>query len=365
MVKIKDITQYLERLAPLEYQESYDNCGLIAGDENQLINGVLITLDCTEEVVKEAMDTDCNLIIAHHPIWFQPIKKLTGKSYVERTLIMAIKHDIAIYAIHTNLDNVIVGVNSKLAEVLDLKKLNILKPKSSGLAKLVTFSPKQNTSTVLDSLYQAGAGSIGNYEDCSFTTPGTGSFRPNQQASPHIGSKGKLEEVSEDRIEVILPQHLKHQVISALREAHPYEEVAYYFQRLDNENQEVGSGMVGWLENPMNPADFLKFLKEKIDIPYIRHTQIGSDPIKKVGICGGAGSFLTRTAIAKSCDAFVTSDLKYHEFFDADEKLLLVDIGHYESEVFTKDLLFDTIKKKFSKFAVRLSKTDTNPIRYF
>ncbi|GJM30681.1 MAG: GTP cyclohydrolase 1 type 2 [Cyclobacteriaceae bacterium] len=364
MVKIKDITQYLERIAPLSYQEPYDNCGLLTGDEQQTANGALVTLDCTEPVIDEALDNGCNLIIAHHPIWFQPLKSLTGKTYVERTIIKAIKQDVAIYALHTNLDNIKTGVNLRLAEKLGLSGLEILQTKSTALVKLVTFSPKPNTAEVLRALHRAGAGDVGNYRDCSFVTEGTGTFRPNEQAQPHIGKTNQLERVDEDRIEVILPGFLKHQVLSALFETHPYEEVAYYLQELINTNQNIGSGMTGLLETPMRAEDFLDYVKERIGTPCLRHTELNSATIQKVGICGGAGSFLTSKALETNCDAFVTSDIKYHDFFDADGKLLLVDIGHYESEVATKELVCDIIKKKFSKFAVRLSTTDTNPIRY-
>ena len=365
MVKIKEITHYLEQFAPLSYQESYDNCGLLTGDENWTVKSVMISLDCTEQVIEEAVAAGCNMVIAHHPIWFRPIKKLTGKTYVERTIIKAIKKEVAIYAIHTNLDNVKHGVNRKLAEKLGLSELEIMSPKSSGLMKLVTFSPRANTAKILQALHHAGAGSIGNYEDCAFLTTGTGTFRPNEEATPHIGQARKQEEVTEDRIEVILPKYLQDIIRSALIKAHPYEEVAYYFQELNNINQEVGSGMVGRLKVPLSPEDFLKQLKDQMGTPCLRHTEFNGSAISKVGVCGGAGSFLIDQAIKASCDAFVTADLKYHEFFDADKKILLVDIGHYESEVSTKDLLSDLLNKNFSKFAVRLSKTVTNPIRYF
>ena len=316
-------------------------------------------------VVEEAIQNQCNLVIAHHPILFRPLKKLSGKSYVERTILKAIKNDIAIYAIHTNLDNVKTGVNHKLAEKLALSKLEILAPKNYNLTKLVTFCPKENTSSVLRALHEAGAGAIGNYQDCAFLVEGKGTFRPNSEANPHIGTSGELEEVIEDRIEVILPTTLIQSVLKALTSSHPYEEVAYYLQDLSNTNQDIGSGMVGWLEKPLSPSDFLNHLKSAIGTPSIRHTELTDGTIQKVGICGGAGSFLINHVLKSSCDAFVTADLKYHEFFEADGQLLLVDIGHYESEVSTKDLLSELLNKKFSTFAVRLSKIDTNPIRYF
>ncbi len=365
MVKIKDITQYLEQFAPLHYQESYDNCGLLTGDEDWQVKGVLLSLDCTEQVVEEAIKTDSKLVIAHHPIWFQSLKKLSGKSYVERTLIKAIKNDIAIYAIHTNLDNVKPGVNEKLAQKLGLTKLEILAPRHSGLVKLVTFCPKKNTLQVLEALHKAGAGAVGNYQDCAFVTEGTGTFRPNELADPHIGQAHQLEKVTEERIEVIFSRHLQQKILESLNHAHPYEEVAYYFQELANINQDVGSGMIGVLNKSLSQKEFLQHLRNRLATPCIKHSELSRKSIKKIGICGGAGSFLIESAIRSSCDAFVTGDLKYHEFFDADGKILLADVGHYESEVSTKDLLSDIITKKFPKFAVRLSKIDTNPIRYF
>ncbi len=365
MVKIKDITQYLEQFAPLYYQESYDNCGLLIGDEDWQVNGVLLSLDCTEPVVEEAIETDCNLIIAHHPIWFRPLKKLSGKSYVERTIIKAIKNDVAIYAIHTNLDNVKPGVNEKLAQKLGLINPEILAPRSFGLMKLVTFCPQANTTKVLKALHEAGAGSIGNYKDCAFVTEGTGTFRPNEQANPHIGQANQLKKVAEERIEVIFSKDLQQEILKSLFQAHPYEEVAYYFQELANINQEVGSGMIGQLDKPLTQKEFLKHLRDCLGTPSIRHSELSETNIQRVGICGGAGSSLINHAINSSCDAFVTSDLKYHDFFEADAKVMLADIGHYESEVSTKDLLNDLLNKKKSTFAVRLSKIDTNPIRYF
>ena len=365
MVKIKDITQYLEQFAPLHYQESYDNCGLLTGDEDWQVKGVLISLDCTEQVVSEALESDCNLIIAHHPIWFQSLKRLSGKSYVERTIVKAIKNDVAIYAIHTNLDNVSHGVNYRLAKKLGLTNLKVLSPKPSSLMKLVTFCPKSNTDQVLRALHDAGAGSIGNYSDCAFVTDGTGMFKPNDVAAPHIGSPNQLEKVAEERLEVIFPRHLQGAIVKALTEAHPYEEVAYYLQELANHNQEIGSGMIGVLDKPLSQKEFLSHLKSSLGTPCIKHSELGEQPISKIAFCGGAGGFLINLAIQSGSDAFVTGDLKYHEYFEADGKILIADIGHYESEVSTKDLLSDIIKENFSKFAVRLSKIDTNPIRYF
>ncbi len=365
MHKIKDITDYLEGIAPLAYQESYDNAGLITGNQQDKVTGVLITLDSTEAVIDEAIAKKCNLIIAHHPIIFKGLKQITGKTYVERTLIKAIKHDIAIYATHTNLDSVINGVNQKIAEKLELQNLKILQPKTATLSKLVTLCPKESTESVIQALHKAGAGHIGNYDQCSFTTEGIGTFLPSENATPHIGKKGDLETVAEDRVEVILPTHLQSKILTALRQAHPYEEVAYYLSEISNKNQEVGAGMVGELASPMNTNEFLAYLKDKMQLDVIRHTSPTKNKVSKIAFCGGSGSFLLSRAIRQQADVFITGDFKYHEFFDAENHLMIADIGHYESEVFTKELIFDFLSKKFTKFALNLSEINTNPISYF
>lgn len=364
MVKIKDIVTYLENIAPPAYQESYDNAGLLTGSPDSIIKGILISLDATEAVLDEAIEKSCNLVIVHHPIIFKGIKKITGTDYVERTLIKSIKNDIAIYAIHTNLDNVIAGVNSKLAKKLDLIDTRILSPKKSRLSKLITFVPKKNTHTVLRALHDSGAGEIGNYDHCSFVVSGSGNFRPNELTSPHIGKKNIPETVEEERLEVILPDYLESQVVDALRKAHPYEEVAYFLQKIENINHEIGSGIIGKLENKMRVMEFLSFVKEKLSLKYMKYTPVNNDFIQSVAVCGGSGSFLLKTAIIEGADAFITADVKYHDFFDSEGKILFADVGHYESEVFTKDLIYELINKKFSNIALQLSGVNTNPIHY-
>ncbi len=360
---IKNVTDHLESRAPRSYQEDYDNSGLLTGDPSALVKGVLVTLDCIETVVDEAIQNNCNLIVAHHPIIFRGLKKITGKNYVERTIIKAIKNDIAIYAIHTNLDNVHTGVNKKIAEKIGLKNLRILKPRKDTLSKLVTFIPKENAGDVNNAMHRAGAGNIGDYKNCSFQVVGEGTFMPTGKAEPHIGQANQLERVDEVRVEVIFPNHVANKVLNALRDSHPYEEVAYYLSRLENENQEVGSGIIGELNSPIEPFEFLNGLKKQMNANVIRHTAPGKE-IKRVAVCGGAGSFLLSSAIAQGADAFVSADFKYHEFFDAEGKIMVADIGHYESEQFTKDLLAEVLKEKFTTFAIIFSKTVTNPISY-
>ncbi len=362
---IKDVTNFLETIAPGTYQESYDNAGLITGNFNEKVKSILVSLDCTEEIIQEAIDTQANLVIAHHPIIFKGLKRLTGSNYVERTIIKAIQHNIAIYAIHTNLDNVLQGVNKKICERIGLTNIKVLSPKKDTLAKLATFIPSESTEKVMEALHQAGAGQIGNYKNCSFRIEGTGTFLPGGDANPTIGSKGTLERVNETRIEVIFPRHLEGRIMNALRENHPYEEVAYYLSPLTNENQEIGSGMIGEFSDALEPLDFLGRLKSSMDLKIIRHTPLLERKVKKVAVCGGAGSFLLPLAIQSKADAFISADFKYHEFFDAEGKIIIADIGHYESEVFTKDLLKEILMKKFPTFAINFSKTVTNPISYF
>lgn len=362
---IKHITQYLESIAPLAYQESYDNSGLLTGHPDWETHAALITLDCTEAVVDEAIAKKCNLIIAHHPIIFKGLKKLTGSNYVERTVIKAIENKIAIYAIHTNLDNAWQGVNQQIAQKLELKNTSILQPIKNQLAKIVTFVPENKTGDVLNALHKAGAGNIGNYSDCSFKVNGIGTFKPNELANPSIGQANQQEWVQEDRIELIFPVHTEKTVIQALHQAHPYEVPAYYIHYLENENQEVGAGMVGELSQALSGIEFLKYLKEKMNLQTIRHTALLQKPIKKVAVCGGSGSFLLKKAISAGADAFISADFKYHEFFDAENKLLIADIGHYESEVYTKDWISALLTKKFPTFAVNFSGINTNPISYY
>lgn len=364
MIKIRDVTEYLESIAPRAYQESYDNSGLLTGTASGEVKGILVTLDCTEQVVEEAIARQCNLIVAHHPIIFRGLKKLTGSNYVERTIILALKNNVAIYAIHTNLDNVPTGVNRRICEKIGLIDLKILAPKSDGLSKLVTFIPREKTQEVLSSLYQAGAGQVGNYNNCSFTSEGTGSFMPNDQANPNIGERLKQESVAETRAEVLFPSYLEEKVLTALRKAHPYEEVAYYITSLRNDNQEVGSGMVGVLKEAQEPMEFLKCLKSSMGLSVIRHTRLLQRSVKKVAVCGGSGSFLLPMAIHSGAQVYISADFKYHEFFDAEDQIIIADIGHYESEIFTKDLLQEVLTKKFPTFAINFSRTVTNPISY-
>jgi dinuclear metal center YbgI/SA1388 family protein len=364
-MKISQLTAYLESIAPLVYQEDYDNAGLIVGQPDQEIHEALISLDCTEAVVDEAITNNCQLIISHHPIVFKGMKKFNSKTYVERVVEKAIRNNIAIYAIHTNLDNVIDGVNARICDTIGLKNCHILAPKPHLLKKLVTYVPISHADEVRGALFEAGAGNIGNYSECSFNAEGKGTFKGNEYTDPYVGEPGKRHIENEVRIETIYPANLESKLLMALFLAHPYEEVAYDLYQLTNQSQQIGSGMIGDLDTPMEEEAFLSHIKEKMQAQVIRHTAFTGRQIKKVAVCGGAGSFLLKQAMAAGADIFITADYKYHEFFDAEGKLVIADIGHYESEQFTKQLLYDIIKNKFSTFAVRLTAINTNPVKYY
>lgn len=364
-MKNSELANYLQSIAPLSLQESYDNCGLLVGNPENDITGVLVTLDITLQVVNEAIGFGCNFILAHHPVIFQGLKKITSATEQERIIVMAIKNDIAIYAMHTNADSIISGVNKTICEKIGLKNLKILQPSASKLCKLVTFVPDQQAEQVRQAIFQAGAGVIGNYEQCSFNCRGSGSFKGNELSQPFAGQAGQLHFEEETRIETIFPSHLKNQVINALLKSHPYEEVAYDIYNLENIFPLAGAGMTGVFENAVPEKNLLALLKEKFGCKIIRHSVLTGKPVKMVAVCGGSGAFLIHEAINAGADAFVTADVKYHQFFDAEKHLLLADIGHYESEQYIKDFFYDIVSKKLSNFAVHISKINTNPINYY
>ena len=363
-MKIHEITDFLEEIAPLHYQESYDNSGLLVGDFNSEIKGALISLDCTESVIDEAISLGTKLVISHHPIIFSPLKKINGKNYVERVILKAIKNDIAIYAIHTNLDNIYDGVNSKIVEKLGLINCKILLPTSKQIKQLVVYCPTTHALALKEALLENGAGSFRTYDNCSFSVKGKGTFKPKRGSSPFLGNIGDVEHVDEERLEFFFNNEDEKLILDVMRQNHPYEQVAYQVYSLDNISSDIGSGMIGDLQNEIDSKKYLDLLKTKMSTNCIRHTKIVNKKIKKIAICGGSGSFLLEEAKRQNADLFVSSDFKYHEFFDAEDKIIIADIGHFESEQFTKDLIYDLLSKKFTKFAVQLSKVNTNPINY-
>jgi len=363
-MKIKEITNVLEQLAPISLQESYDNSGLLIGHKKDDVKKVLITLDVTEKVIQEAIQNNCNLIISHHPLIFSGLKSITGKNAVERIVEQAIKNNIAIYAIHTNLDNVDNGINAIICDKIGLKNCKILAPKKEILRKLVTFCPTDHVEKVRQAIFDAGAGNIGNYDSCSFNVSGTGSFKGSDESNPFVGEKGKLHYEDEVRIETVYPFYKENEILNALFEAHPYEEVAYDIYFLGNKFDRVGAGMIGELENEADQMDFLKSLKQTFGAGCVRHSNLLGKKIKKVAVCGGSGSFLIKNAIATQADIYITGDVKYHDFFEAEDKLIIADIGHFESEQYAKDLIYSVLKENFSNFAVLISKTNTNSVNY-
>lgn len=369
---IKEVISCFEELAPLAYSEDFDNTGLLVGNPSNKVNGILVTLDTLEEVVEEAIENKCNFIVSFHPIIFKGLTSITGKNYVERTVLKAIKNNIAIYALHTALDNSWRGVNAMICEKLGLTQREILIPQESTIKKLISFCPEKDADFIKAALFKAGAGAIGNYNNCSFSTLGTGTYQGNKDSNPKIGKKGEFMQEKEMQIGVTFSKHLEKKVLKALFETHPYEEVAYEITSLENKNQHIGMGMVGFFGKSMNEKDFLKRCKEVFGTGVIKHSKLLGKPIKKVAVLGGSGSFAIKSAKAHGVDAFITADLKYHDFFAAENKLLLADIGHYESEQYTKELLVAYLIKKITNFApalpggkIVLSKVNTNPISYY
>ncbi|MCM4160019.1 Nif3-like dinuclear metal center hexameric protein [Antarcticibacterium flavum] len=362
---IADVIKELENFAPPSTAEDFDNVGLLVGDPSEKLTGILITLDTLEGVVEEAIENKCNFIVSFHPIIFSGLKKITGSNYVERAVLKAIKNNIAIYAIHTALDNHRLGVNKMICDKLGLQNTSILIPQKKTIKKLTTYVPVKDAEAVRTALFTAGAGGIGNYDNCSFNLQGQGSFKANQDANPSIGKIGEVHFEEEIQINVVFPAYFEHKVIKALFSSHPYEEVAYEVITLDNEYQDKGMGMLGELPEECSEKEFLSLLKETFQTGCIRHSELCGKMVKKVAVLGGSGSFAIENAKRAGANFFVTADLKYHDFYKAEQKLVLADVGHYESEQFTKELIHSFLSKKISNFALILANTKTNPIKYY
>ena len=364
-MKIGELLSVIEAFAAPELQEDYDNAGLITGKRDWNCAGVLCTLDVTVDVVNEAVQKGCNLIVAHHPIIFKGLKRVNGNNYVEQVMIAAIKNDVAIYAAHTNLDNVVLGVNNTIAQKLGLQNTSILLPKNKMLRRLITFAPVDKAEVVRNAVFAAGAGHIGKYAECSFNSEGTGTFKAGEGADPYVGDIGQQHHEKETKIEIVYPFYLEQQVVKALVDNHPYEEVAYDIFTMENVHYGIGAGIIGELAQQLEEAEFLKMLKDRFELNVIRHTALRNKPVRKVAVCGGAGSFLIKKALYSGADVYISGDIKYHEFFDAEGRMVIADIGHYESEQFTVDLLHDLLVEKFPTFAVLKTGVNTNPVQYF
>lgn len=363
-MKIKEILSVLEEMAPLAYAEDFDNVGLLVGDANTEATGILVCHDALESVIDEAIAKKCNLVVCFHPIIFSGLKKITGKNYVERSVLKAIKNDIAIYAVHTALDNHKNGVNKIFSDALGLLNTKILVPKQNFIQKLVTYTVPENAEKVRLALGKAGAGTIGNYENCSFNSAGFSTYQGNEDSNPTVGNKGELTQTDEIKIEVVFEKHLQGKILKALFANHVYEEVAYEIYDLQNTYQNIGLGMIGELEKPMDEKEFLSFVKDRMQCGGIRHSALLGKPIKRVAVLGGSGSFAIRNTIQANADIFLTADLKYHNFYETENQIVLADIGHFESERFTKNYIVDFLKKKIPNFAVNFSEENTNPVKY-
>ena len=363
-MKIKEIITVLEEMAPLAYAEDFDNVGLLVGDVNAEANGILVCHDALESVIDEAIGKKCNLVVCFHPILFSGIKKITGKNYVERSVLKAIKNDIAIYAVHTALDNHQNGVNKIFCNALGLINAKVLVPKQNFIQKLITYTIPENVEQLRNALFEAGAGKIGNYEDCSFNSKGIGTYMGNENSNPEIGERFEFVETEEMKIEITFEKYLQSKILKTLFSNHVYEEVAYEIYDLQNSHQNIGLGMIGELTEEMDGPDFLKMVKMKMDCGGIRHSGFPVNKIKKVAVLGGSGSYAIKNAINAGADAYLTADLKYHNFYEAENKILLADIGHFESERYTKNYIVDYLTKKIPNFAVVLSQINTNPVKY-
>ena len=362
---LNNVISEIGRKIPLQQAEDFDNVGLLCGNLDREVTGILICHDALESVIDEAITKNFNLIITFHPIIFSGLKSLTGKNYVERAVLKAIENKIAIYAIHTAFDNHFFGVNFGICEELGLKNQQILMPKSNNLKALEIYVPTEYSEQLKEALFQAGAGNIGFYDECSFAISGNGTFKPNEGSNPFSGTKNIRENADEKMIAVIFEHYKQNQILTAMNKAHPYEEVAHRIISLENENQYVGLGRFGELENEMEEKDFLHFIKEKFNLKMIRHSNFNSKKIKRVGVLGGSGASGITAAISKKCDAYLTGDIKYHDFFQSESKMLICDIGHFESEQFVTAQLFEILSEIFPKFAVSKSVEKTNPVNYF
>ncbi len=364
-LKISDIIASLEEFAPPVYQESYDNSGLLVGDRNQKVSKVLLSVDVTEEIVDEAVKIGAEMIVAHHPIVFKGLKRLTPDNYIQRTVISAIRNHVAIYAAHTNMDAVLQGVNMQLAEQLGLENVKVLQASNDMLYKLYCFVPETHVDSFREAIFAVGGGEIGNYNSCSFNASGIGTFKAGEDANPFVGEKGKLHHEKEVKVEIVFPKHLQTKIVRAAKANHPYEEPAFDVIKLENAWEQLGIGLIGELPESMEQFAFLDHVKKQLHVPALRYTQANKMHYRKIAICGGSGSFLIHAAKRMGADAFVTGDVKYHEFFDAENRMMIVDAGHYETEQFTKDLFYRVITKKFPNFAVQISNRNTNPVNYY
>ena len=362
-MKIKEIICALERFAPLPLQDGFDNSGLQIGLTDVEATGALLCLDVTESIIDEATDLGYNLIISHHPLIFKGLKSITGRDYIERCIIKAIKNNIVIYAAHTNLDNAYGGVNYKIAELIGLSDVQALLPKDNIFLKLCVYVPKEHAENVRVALFEAGCGHIGNYDSCSFNQIGEGSFRALDAANPFVGEVNTLHFEDEIKIDTVFPSYKKKEVLTALFSSHPYEEPAFDFISLQNTFSKIGSGVIGTLTNPIKDVDLLNSIKEKFNVNCLKYNRLENKTVCRIAICGGSGAFLLQQAINSQADVFITGEIKYHDYFGHDD-ILMAEIGHFESEQYTNNLLYSLIHDSFPVLPIKISSVNINPIKY-
>ena len=362
-MKVKEITDAIESMAPLHLQESWDNAGMQVGNPNSEVTGILLCTDVREETVDEAIERGFNMIISHHPLLFRGLKKIVGRTYQERVVAKAIKHDITIYCAHTNMDSARGGVNFKMAEKLGLKNVSVLDPQQGTLLKVVVFVPMSHVTQVETAMCDAGAGHLGDYDNCSYKLEGIGQYRPLEGAHPVAGEVAELHSEPETRIEVLVNKALCGRVVAAMLKAHPYEEPAFDIIALENEDSYSGLGVIGDIE-PQDAKAFLERVKTAFEVVTLRYSGDLDRRVSRIAMCGGAGAEFIGKALALGADVYITGDMKYHEFQGNEDRIIIADIGHYESEHYTKEIFYDVIQKKNPNFAVDFAKSEKNQVKY-
>lgn len=367
---VKELIKYLEDWAPPGAAWEKDNVGLLVGSGDEKIENIFLSLELTGEVLEQALKKNCNFIFTHHPLIFNPVKNLdVNKNPNSKLIYKLIKNDINLFSAHTNLDFTKDGVSFTLAKKLKLNKITFLKNEESNQFKVVVFLPETNLDEVASAMFNQGAGIIGEYNNCSFRTNGIGTFKGSANSNPFIGKKENFEKANEVRLEVLVDSWKLNKVINAMLKSHPYEEPAYDIYPLRNKNVNYGAGAIGELDNEMNVNEFLKHVEKSLLLSNFRFVNGNKRRIKKVAVCGGSGSELLNDAISKNADVFITADIKYHTFHDAKNKILLIDAGHYETEVVILKIVEEKIKKliKEKKENIKVYKysSSTNPVKFY
>lgn len=367
MTKIKEVLQAMDAICSESIQESWDNSGLQWGDDSETVKGVIVSLDVTMDVINEAIDCGCNLIIAHHPLIFGPLKQVRKNgTEVERLAYHCIQNSIAVYAAHTNWDKVAQGVSWVMAKRIGLLNEEILQPEKDGLCNLKVMGTPRDIAEIRKAWFNAGIGNVGEYSNCSFTTDGWGTFEPSESANPSVGEKNKTEFLRENAIEILCTKKDVSKALAIATETSSYETIAHSIIPLKNTNDTLGFGCIGELKEALSLSDFLALCKEKYACKVVRYNPSEKiKNIKTVAVCGGSAIDFLPTAIARKADAYITADVKYHQFMLADDALTLVDVGHYESEIWAMEYLTHLISEKFHNFAIRLTTINTNSVRYF